>query len=111
MKMRYYIDPDTGAPHILNHEISEDEAKDVLNCPGEDRPGREGSRTAIGQTRSGRNVRVIYVPDPAAFTVLNGKGKLAPASCVLLTDVACETRTNNVTPLRKIMIHWSGRLV
>jgi hypothetical protein len=26
--------------------------------------GREGSRIAIGQTRSGRYLRVVYVPDP-----------------------------------------------
>jgi len=30
---------------------------------GEDRPGRIGSRVAIGQIRSGRYLRVIYVPD------------------------------------------------
>jgi hypothetical protein len=35
----------------------------VLRTPGEDRPGREGSRVAIGQTRAGRYLRVIYVPD------------------------------------------------
>ena len=31
----------------------------------EDRPGREGSRVALGRTRAGRYLRVIYVPDPA----------------------------------------------
>jgi hypothetical protein len=38
--------------------------EDVLAKPGEDRPGREGSRVAIGQSRAGRYLRVIYVPDP-----------------------------------------------
>lgn len=28
-----------------------------------DRPGRDGARVALGQTTSGRYVRVIYVPD------------------------------------------------
>ncbi|MGH8591163.1 MAG: hypothetical protein ACREXX_18150, partial [Gammaproteobacteria bacterium] len=32
--------------------------------PGEDRVGREGARIAIGRTRDGRYLRVIYVPDP-----------------------------------------------
>lgn len=64
MIVRFYIDPETGEPHIYNHEISEEEVEDVLRHPGEDRPGREGSRSAIGQTDSGRHLRVIYVTDP-----------------------------------------------
>jgi hypothetical protein len=36
---------------------------DVLEKPGEDRPGREGSRIALGQTSAGRYLRVIYVTD------------------------------------------------
>jgi hypothetical protein len=35
----------------------------VLDAPGEDRPARDGSRVAIGQTESGRYLRVVYVPD------------------------------------------------
>jgi hypothetical protein len=38
--------------------------EEVLRAPGEDRPGREGSRVALGQTQAGRYLRVIYVPDP-----------------------------------------------
>ena len=69
MKARFYIDPQTGAPHIYNHRVGEDEVEDVLRNPGEDRPGREGSRVALGQTRSGRYLRVIYVPDPEPDSV------------------------------------------
>ena len=64
MHIRYYIDPQTGDPHIYNHDVVEEEVEDVLQGPGEDRPGTEGSRVAIGQTRAGRYLRVIYVPDP-----------------------------------------------
>ncbi|MBX3331047.1 MAG: DUF4258 domain-containing protein [Nitrospira sp.] len=64
MTIRYYIDPETGLPHIYGHAVDEEEVEEVLRAPGEDRPGREGSRTAIGQTRAGRYLRVIYVPDP-----------------------------------------------
>ena len=35
-----------------------------MEKPGEDRAGREGARLALGQTASGRYLRVIYVPDP-----------------------------------------------
>lgn len=63
MNLRFYIDPATDEPHIYEHGVEEEEVEDVLARPGEDRPGREGSRIAIGQTQSGRYLRVIYVPD------------------------------------------------
>lgn len=56
-------------PHIHRHGVREDEAEDVLSNPGEDRPGKEGSRIAIGQTLGGRYLRVIYVPDPGRESV------------------------------------------
>ncbi len=63
MKLRFYLDPETEEPHIYRHGVTEEEAEDVLHRPGEDRPGQEGSRVAIGRTRDGRYLRVIYVPD------------------------------------------------
>lgn len=69
MNIRFYIAPDTNLPHILGHNIAEDEAEDVLRNPGEDRQGHEGSRVAVGQTAAGRYLRVIYVPDPEPNSV------------------------------------------
>jgi len=69
MKIRYYIDRETKQPHIYNHGVSENEVEDVLRKPGEDRPGREGSRVSIGQTKKGRYLRVIYVPDPVPSSI------------------------------------------
>jgi len=54
---------------MYNHGVAESEAEDVLRHPGEDRPGREGARVAIGKTRAGRYIRVIYVPDPEPESV------------------------------------------
>lgn len=34
--------------------------------PDEDRAAREGSRVALGQTSSGRYLRVVYLPDTEA---------------------------------------------
>jgi hypothetical protein len=62
MKIRFYIDPETKQPHIYSHGVDESEVEYVLKKPGEDRPGREGSRVALGQTKTGRYLRVIYVP-------------------------------------------------
>jgi hypothetical protein len=69
MKIRFYLDPQTGLPQIYKHGVKESEVKQVLTRTGEDRPRREGSRVAIGQTQSGRYLRVIYVPDPEPNSV------------------------------------------
>ncbi len=72
VKLRFHLDPETGEPHIYGHGVSEDEIEEALHQSGEDRPGREGSRIVIGQTRAGRYLRVIYVPDPepdSAFVI------------------------------------------
>jgi len=84
MKVRYYIDPDTREPHLNNHGITEEEAESVLRQPGEDRPGTDGSRVALGRAENGRYIRVIYVPDAepdSAFVItayeLRGKPLVA----------------------------------
>ena len=69
MQIRFYQDPATGEPHIFGHGVTEDEVVDVVDNPREDRPGQQGSRVAIGQTGSGRYLRVIYVPDPEPDSV------------------------------------------
>lgn len=51
-----------------------------MQNPGEDRPGKEGSRVALGKTSAGRFLRIIYVPDddPGSvfiITAYNLKGK------------------------------------
>lgn len=72
MGIRYFIDPETGLPHIYRHDVTEENVEVVLRRPIEDRPGREGSRVALGQTVTGRYLRVIYVLDPipdSAFVI------------------------------------------
>jgi hypothetical protein len=69
VNVRFYIGRESGEPHIGRHGVSEQDVRDVLARPFEDRPGREGSRVALGQTSSGRYLRVIYVPDPVPESV------------------------------------------
>jgi hypothetical protein len=69
VKVRFYIDRESGEPHIARHRVSEQEVRDVLTRPLEDRPGRDGSRVALGQTAAGRHLRVIYVADPEPDSV------------------------------------------
>jgi len=84
MRLRFYIDPETGAPHIYKHRLLESEVEEVLANAGEDRQGRDGVRIAIGRALSGRLLRVIYVPDPQphSYFVITGievQGKAALA--------------------------------
>ena len=63
MDLRFYIDPEPSLPHIHGHGVREHEVEDVIRSPGEDRPGRDDSRVANGQTQGGRYLRVIYKRD------------------------------------------------
>src|SRR3954468_13245397 len=84
MRVRYYLDPDTGEPHIYGHGVTEAEVEDVLRGSGEDLPGTRNSRMKLGQTAAGRYLQVIYVPDDdprSVFVVtayeLRGKARKA----------------------------------
>ncbi len=63
MDVRYYHDPGTDEPHIYEHGVTEEEVEYVLRHAGEDFAARDGARQALGQTATGRYLRVIYVPD------------------------------------------------
>jgi hypothetical protein len=65
VKIRYFVNPETGEPHIYDHEVDEDEVEEVLTSPGEDLPSRNNSRSIIGTTSDGRTLRVIVVRDPS----------------------------------------------
>jgi hypothetical protein len=69
VRIRYYIDPATGLPHIYEHEVSEGEVEGILGKPLQDIRGRNDSRIAIGQTEAGRYLKVIYVSDPVPDSV------------------------------------------
>jgi hypothetical protein len=84
MDVRYYIDPDSGQPHIYGHGVTEAEVEFVLNGSGEDVPATRQSRMKLGQTAAGRYLQVIYVPDENPNNIfvitayeLRGKAKKA----------------------------------
>ena len=43
MNIRFYRNPETGLPHIYEHDVDEDEVEDVLLNPGEDWAGSRKS--------------------------------------------------------------------
>ena len=84
MDIRYYIDSESGEPHIYEHNVSEAEVEQVMRGAGEDLPAKNGARMKLGQTSAGRYLQVIYVPDEGQDSVfvisayeLRGKSKTA----------------------------------
>jgi hypothetical protein len=63
MDVRYYLDPDTGLPHIYGHGVTEQEVEEVLRGRGEDLRATGTARRKLGQTSAGRYLQVFYVPD------------------------------------------------
>jgi hypothetical protein len=64
MSLRFWVDPETGLPHIYNHGVIEEEVQQVLARPGLNIRGDRGSRSVMGQTAAGRHLKVVFVPDP-----------------------------------------------
>jgi hypothetical protein len=84
MEIRYYLDPESGDPHIYSHGVSEIEIEQVMHGAGEDVTAKQGARMKLGQTATGRYLQVIYVPDEDGDSVfvitayeLHGKAKTA----------------------------------
>jgi hypothetical protein len=84
LDIRFYLDPETGLPHIYGHGVTEEEVEQVLRASGGDVQGRGGSRMKLGRTSAGRYLQVIYSPDedPEGIFVitayeLTGKAKRA----------------------------------
>jgi hypothetical protein len=66
MELRFYIDPETGQPHIYNHGITENEVREVFARTAEDTVADRRSRMRLRQTAAGRYLQAIYSPDEAA---------------------------------------------
>ena len=62
MVVAFYIDPETEPPHIFHHGVSEEEVREVVASPGLVLKGTENSRFALGQTATGRYLKVVYAP-------------------------------------------------
>lgn len=83
MDIRFYIDPETGYPHIHRHGVEEYEVEDVLLDRLENLPSRRNTRAAVGQTSGGRYLLVVWreADDNSVFVItayeLRGKARAA----------------------------------
>ncbi len=62
MNIHFHLDP-FGDPHMWVHNVTETEVVDAMTDPLETVKGRGTSFIAIGRTRAGRYIKVIYSPD------------------------------------------------
>lgn len=70
MDLRFHENPEWGYPHIYDHNVEEYEVEDVLYCPDElGRGNDDNSRVAVGRTRNGRCIKVVFIPDPEPGSV------------------------------------------
>jgi hypothetical protein len=71
MDITFFIDRETGEPHIARHGVETLEAIEVLTRAEIDYNGQEGTRIAVGQTRNGRYLRVVYrlLEDGSRFVI------------------------------------------
>ena len=70
MKVEFYLNPQTGEPHCLDHGVTEEEVVDVLEEPLDRQRGRDGTWILSGQTREGRWLRVILREEPRRRLVI-----------------------------------------
>ncbi len=70
VRIRFYVDPEIGEPHIRSHGVFEDEVEEIFHSGrGQDRVSRDGSRILMGETDAGRYLRIIYSPDPQSDSI------------------------------------------
>jgi hypothetical protein len=70
MYVRFRVSPATDEPHIYDHEVSESEVLEILRTSTHRGPAREGARQAVGQTRAGQYLKVVYLEDRDGIFVL-----------------------------------------
>jgi hypothetical protein len=70
VEIRFHIDPATDEPHIVRHQVNEEEVEELFDGYYEDRDAGHGLRYAIGQTAAGRYLRIVYRPMPDHLFVI-----------------------------------------
>jgi hypothetical protein len=70
MEIQFYRDPESDLPHCLDHGVAEQEVMELFSNAPLRLQGRGDSYLALGQTDSGRYLKVIYrIEDDAVFVI------------------------------------------
>lgn len=70
MYVRFHVNPATDQPHIYDHDVAESEVLEILRTSTDRGPARDGARQAVGQTRVGRYLKVVYLEDADGIFVV-----------------------------------------
>ena len=73
MRYEFYLDAESGQPHLYRHGVDESEVIEVFEDAGLRWHNAEGKWVLIGKTRSGRFLQVVYLVleenPPATFVI------------------------------------------
>ncbi len=61
MRLEFYVDPETEAPHIFRHDVREEEVAEVLVGDGVRWQVGDGKVVVVGKTGDGRFLQVVLV--------------------------------------------------
>jgi hypothetical protein len=70
VELQFYCDPDSDLPHIYGHGVTEQEVLEVFRRNPVRLHGSEGSMFALGQTASGRHLKIVYRQDEREILVI-----------------------------------------
>lgn len=70
MQIRFLLDLSTSIPHIVDHNVSEQEVIEVFENGPMRLRGRDGAMIALGQTFAGRYLKIIYREDDHGIFVI-----------------------------------------
>jgi len=69
MDMRFYLDPDSGLPHIYQHGVREDEVEQILRGKGEDVAAKDGARRNSDKRTRDATCKSIYTFDDLGLSI------------------------------------------
>jgi hypothetical protein len=117
VEVRFYLDPETGLPHIHRHDVDEDEVRDVLGAlRGSTRARRltgcawpnPGRPIPAGDLRSGRSPE-LRVRDHRLWTRAEGIARLAAsASEEIMTETPFPAGWDEAR-VRRVLEHYESQ--
>jgi len=66
VNIRFYIEPETGEPHIYEHNVREEEVEDILRHPGTTFRVEEAPASPSGRPRRAATCRSSMSPTPTS---------------------------------------------
>ena len=114
MKIRFYLDPTTGLPHIYDHDVDEAEVEQVLANSDEDRPGTANSRLATRAKETQMKKRNRFPKgwnEARVREVLDHYESQTEEEAVAEDEAACRSRDQAVMVVPKRLVPAITKLI